>query len=50
MMREVGSLYAYLSREIFGELELGVPHIIEHPKQGMLKLCSWDDGSPQLFQ
>ncbi|MDG2196842.1 MAG: hypothetical protein P8O70_08115 [SAR324 cluster bacterium] len=34
MMREVGSHYAYLSREIFGELELGVPHIIEHPETG----------------
>ena len=49
-MREVGPHYAYLSREILGELELGVPHIIEHPKLGMLKLCSWSGGSPQLVQ
>ena len=34
MMSEVGSHYAHLSCEIFGKLELGVPHIIEYPESG----------------
>ena len=34
MMREVGSDYAYLSHEIFGELQLGASQIIEYPGTG----------------
>ena len=34
MMSEVGSQYAHLSCEIFGKLELRVPHIIENPESG----------------
>ncbi len=34
MLREVGSHYAYLSREIFGELKLGAPQILEYPESG----------------
>ena len=44
MMREVGSHYAYLSREMFGELELGEPLIVDYPSPGMaetLVMAKW---------
>ena len=47
MMREVGSHYAYLGREIFGELQLGAPQILEYPESGHSEICSWENGSPQ---
>ena len=34
MMRELESHHAYLSREIFGELQLGASQIIEYPGTG----------------